>query len=198
MLLSLTRPRKCRGDAQDQIIDADMIASGRVTKAANLTDAHGVGKGLISGHVYMATPGGNTGAAYDDGNVKLDGITVGFGLPLIALLPIGLATELELPGLSDFAAQANAQIQNFNTQIQQQMGIFNPQMASQVNAINAKLTQYGTDIATVVGGLALIAAGILAGTIIYDNCSPDGGSSITNLELKGSSGKTYAGSSEQK
>ena len=53
-----------------------MIASGRVTKAANLTDAHGVGKGLISGHVYMATPGGNPGAAYDNGNVKLDGITV--------------------------------------------------------------------------------------------------------------------------
>ena len=39
--------------AQDQIIDADMIASGRVTNAANLTDAHGVGKGLISGHVYI-------------------------------------------------------------------------------------------------------------------------------------------------
>ena len=56
---------QAQGDAQDQIIDADMIASGRVTKAANLTDAHGVGKGLISGHVYMATPGGNPGAAYD-------------------------------------------------------------------------------------------------------------------------------------
>ena len=62
--------------AQDQIIDADMIASGRVTKAANLTDAHGVGFGLISGHVYLASPNGNPGAAYDNGNVKLDGITV--------------------------------------------------------------------------------------------------------------------------
>uniref|UniRef100_UPI000AA70727 YPDG domain-containing protein n=1 Tax=Corynebacterium jeikeium TaxID=38289 RepID=UPI000AA70727 len=62
--------------SQDQIIEADAIASGRVTKAANLTDAHGVGKGLISGHVYMATPGGNPGAAYDNGNVKMDGITV--------------------------------------------------------------------------------------------------------------------------
>ena len=62
--------------AQDQIIDADMIASGRVKKAANLTDAHGVGKGLISGHVYLTTPGGNPGASYDNGNVKMDGITV--------------------------------------------------------------------------------------------------------------------------
>lgn len=134
----------------------------------------------------------------DIDTAKCVATSVGFGLPLIALLPIGLATRLEIPSLSDFAAQANAQIQNFNTQIQQQAGIFNPHMASQVNAINAKLAQYGTDIATVVGSLALIAAGILAGTIIYDNCSPTGGSSVKNLELKGSSGKTYAGSSEQK
>ncbi|KKO79233.1 hypothetical protein WU87_08285 [Corynebacterium minutissimum] len=63
-------------DQANQIIDADMIASGRVTKPANLTDAHGVGKGLISGHVYLATPGGNPGASYDNGNVKMDGITV--------------------------------------------------------------------------------------------------------------------------
>ena len=59
-----------------QVIDADMIASGRVTKAANLTDAHGVGKGLISGHVYLTGPNGNPGAAYDNGNIKLDDITV--------------------------------------------------------------------------------------------------------------------------
>ncbi|MCG7292508.1 YPDG domain-containing protein, partial [Corynebacterium afermentans] len=58
------------------IIDADMIASGRVTKAANLTDAHGVGKGLISGHVFMTGLRGNPSTAYDNNNVKLDGITV--------------------------------------------------------------------------------------------------------------------------
>ncbi|MDK8799792.1 YPDG domain-containing protein, partial [Corynebacterium coyleae] len=123
--------------------------------------------------------------------------SVGFGLPLIALLPIGLATQLEIPGLSDIAAQANAQIQNFNTQMQRQLGVFNPQMASQVDAINSQLARYGTDIGTVLGGLALIAAGILAGTIIYDNCSPNGVSSIKNLELRGSSGNTYAGSSKE-
>ena len=63
-------------DSAKQVIDADMIASGRVTHAANLTDAHGVGKGLISGHVYLTSPNGNPGVAYDNGNVKLDGVTV--------------------------------------------------------------------------------------------------------------------------
>ena len=60
----------------NQIIEADAIAIGRVTKAANLTDAHGVGKGLISGHVYLTGPKGNPSATYDNGNVKLDGVTV--------------------------------------------------------------------------------------------------------------------------
>ena len=45
--------------------------------------------------------------------------------------------------------------------------------------------------------LALIAAEILAGTLIYDNCSPEDGSSVKDLELKGSSGKTYTGSSKE-
>ena len=60
----------------DQIIDADMIESGRVTKAANLTDAHGVGKGLISGHVYLTGAHGNPGSTIDNGNIPMDGVTV--------------------------------------------------------------------------------------------------------------------------
>ncbi|MCT1808275.1 YPDG domain-containing protein, partial [Dermabacter hominis] len=61
---------------KNQIIDADMIASGRVTKAANLTDAQGVGKGLISGHVYLTSPKGNPGSTIDNGNIPMDGVTV--------------------------------------------------------------------------------------------------------------------------
>ena len=105
---------------------------------------------------------------------------------------------MEIPGLSGFIAQANGQIQAANTQIQQQLGLFNPQIAAQVDAVNKQLAQFGTDAATVADGLALIAAGILAGTILYNNCSPNGGgSSVTDLRLEGSSGNTYAGSSNK-
>ena len=125
--------------------------------------------------------------------------SLGFGLPLLALIPLGLATQMEIPGLSTVVADANAQLQAANTQIQQQLGLFNPGIAAQVDAANRQLAQFGTDLGTVAGGLALIAAGILAGTLIYDNCSPNGGgSSVKDLELKGSTGKTYAGSSEKK
>ncbi len=61
---------------QNEIIDADAIASGRVTKPANLTDAHGKGKGLISGHVYLTGLKGNPGSTIDNGNIPMDGVTV--------------------------------------------------------------------------------------------------------------------------
>ena len=67
----------------------------------------------------------------------------------------------------------NAQLQNVNTHMQQ-LGLFTPEVAVQVDAINKQLAQYGTDLGTVAGVLALIAAGILAGTIIYDACAPEG------------------------
>lgn len=69
-------PMETTAADQNQIIDADAIASGRVTKAGNLTDAHGVGKGLISGHVYLTSPNGNPGSTIDNGNVPMDGVTV--------------------------------------------------------------------------------------------------------------------------
>ena len=124
--------------------------------------------------------------------------SLGFGLPLLALIPLGLASQMEIPGLSNVVADASAQLQAANTQIQQQLGLFNPEIAAQVDAANKQLAAFGTDLGTVAAGLALIAAGILAGTLIYDNCSPNGGgSSVKDLELKGSSGNTYAGSSKK-
>ena len=123
---------------------------------------------------------------------------VGFGLPLIALLPLGLASQIQIPVLSDLAGQVEAQLQAANTRIQQQAGIFNPEMARQAERINAQLRTVGADLGIVVAGIALIAAGILAGTVIYDNCKPGGpSSSVKDLELQGSSGKTTKLSSEK-
>lgn len=137
--------------------------------------------------------GNKTNAKVGIDTGKCVATSVGFGLPLLALIPLGLASQMEIPGLSDVVGQANAQLQAANTQIQQQLGLFNPKIAAQVDAANRQLAQFGTDIGTVAAGLALIAAGILPGALIYDNCSPEGGSSVKDLELKGSSGKTYAG-----
>ena len=142
--------------------------------------------------------GNETNAQVGIDTGKCVATSLGFGLPLLALIPLGLATQMEIPGLSNVVADANAQLQAANTRIQQQLGLFNPEIAAQVDAANKQLAQFGAGLGTVAAGIALIAAGILAGTLIYDNCSPNGGgSSVKDLELKGSSGKTYAGSSKK-
>ena len=124
---------------------------------------------------------------------------LGFGLPMIALLPLGLASQVDVPGLTPIANELSARLEQVNAQIQQQIGVYNPQMASQVAEINARLKSVGADLFTVVTSLALITAGILTGTMIYKNCVPDGTTDVTveDLKLKGSSGKEYELSSKK-
>ncbi|WP_210400222.1 hypothetical protein, partial [Corynebacterium sp. HMSC074A01] len=120
---------------------------------------------------------------------------VGFGLPLLALIPIGLATQLTIPGLTDFVENVAMDIERANAQIQRNLGMFNPQTAQAMSQMNAQLRKAGLDLATVGAGLAVIAAGIIAGTIIYDNCAPAGAKSSVKVDsLKGSSGNTWTSS----
>ena len=120
---------------------------------------------------------------------------VGFGLPLLALIPIGLATQLSIPGLTDFVENVSMDLERANAQIQKNLGMFNPETAKALSQMNAQLRKAGFDLATVGAGLAVIAAGILAGTLIYENCaSGDAKSSIKVDSLKGSSGKTWTSS----
>ena len=177
------------------------------TKVETETDKNGKWTIEVPAGVELK-PGDKVTVSDGDGNKATEQVgidtgkcvatSLGFGLPLLALIPLGLATQMEIPGLSNVVADANAQLQAANTRIQQQLGLFNPEIAAQVDAANRQLAQFGADLGTVAAGIALIAAGILAGTLIYDNCSPNGdGSSVKDLELKGSSGKTYAGSSKK-
>ncbi|PAJ70790.1 hypothetical protein, partial [Corynebacterium hadale] len=111
---------------------------------------------------------------------------VGFGLPLLALIPVGLATQMSIPGVSEFVENTSKEIERANAQIQQNLGMFNPQTAQALSQMNEQLRKAGFDLATVGAGIAVIAAGIIAGTIIYDNCAP-GGLGGSSVKLDGSS-----------
>ena len=180
---------------------------GKVIEIPTTTDKNGnwkvdvpAGVDLKTGDTITATDaaGNKTEAKVSIDTGKCVASAVGFGLPLIALLPLGLASQIQIPVLSDVAGQVEAQLKTVNTRIQQQAGIFNPEMARQVEQINAQLRTFGADLGMVAAGIVLIAAGILAGTIINDNCNPNGPkSSVKDLELKGSSGKTTKLSSDK-
>ena len=102
---------------------------------------------------------------------------LGVGIPLLFLIPVGLASQMNIPGLKDFVAPINKQIQNLNTQLQKQAGVFNGPLAGKVAGIDAQLKRFGADYQQVAGAVALIAAGALAIGLIADACAPGAGSS---------------------
>ena len=77
----------------------------------------------------------------------------GVGIPLLFLLPIGLASQMNIPGFSPLVKQVSAQIDGINRQLgaqnaalQKQLGIYNGPLARQANEINICLL-YTSDAA---------------------------------------------------
>ena len=97
---------------------------------------------------------------------------LGIGLPLLFLIPVGLASQMNIPGLSDFLAPINKQIQDLNVRLQQQTNTFNGPLAKQMAGIDAQLKRFGADYHQAAGAVALIAAGALAIGLLADACAP--------------------------
>lgn len=128
------------------------------------------------------------------------GLTV--GLPLLLLAPVGLATQLHIPGIDALTGPIQQQIAAVNTQLQQQSGIYNADLARFAEQFNAQLN---SPAGRALGGAALVGAGLLAALFVASSCAPgsgsDGGSadesSIGSSEdLLGSSEASSAFSSE--
>lgn len=91
---------------------------------------------------------------------------LGAGLPLLALIPLGIAAQTSIPGLENIQKQIGGQIQNANTELQKQLGIMNPEMAAQAERINGQLRAAGSSVVQA-------AAGIGAITLVAVKCAPN-------------------------
>ncbi|MFH6890049.1 hypothetical protein [Corynebacterium aurimucosum] len=109
---------------------------------------------------------------------------MGVGIPLLFLIPVGLASQMNIPGLKDFVAPINKQIRDLNTQLQKQAGVFNGPLAGKMAGIDAQLKRFGVDHQQAAGAVALIAAGALAIGLIADACAPGAGSSSGSSSSK--------------
>ena len=97
---------------------------------------------------------------------------VGFGVPLLALIPLGIATQVAIPGLQGFKAQVDQQIRDMNTALQNQLGILDPNMAAAAAEFDARVKAAGANLGQVLGGLAVLAYGIAAVSTIIAKCGP--------------------------
>ncbi|PAT08533.1 Rib/alpha-like domain-containing protein [Corynebacterium hadale] len=125
-------------------------------------------------HTAVGEPGKDTSLSSNIDQGKCSAAAIGFGLPMLAIVPLAIATQAAIPGLAGFREQVAVQIEQVNSQIQNGLGIMNPQIAKQVSDINGQLRQYGTNVATIGGGLLLFAAGIGVTALIVDSCKPGG------------------------
>ena len=115
----------------------------------------------------------------------------GLGLPLLFLLPIGLASQMNIPGFSPLVKQVSAQIDGINrqlgqknAQLQKQLGIFNGPLAKQANQIDLMLKKVSPEAGRIGGGIALAAAGALALGLLINSCAPGAGSSSSSSSSK--------------
>ena len=97
---------------------------------------------------------------------------LGFGLPLLALIPLGIATQAAIPGLQAFQAQVDQQIRDMNTALQRQLGILDPNMARAAAEFDARLKGASANLGQVLAGLALLGYGIAAIATIATACDP--------------------------
>ena len=138
-------------------------------------------------------PGSNNGgSSIPSGSSNVDWkrcapAAAGVGLPLLFLLPIGLASQMNIPGFSPLVKQVAAQIDGINRQLgqqntalQKQLGIYNGPLAKQASQIDMMLKKVSPEAGRIGGGVALAAAGALALGLLINSCAPGAGSSSSS------------------
>lgn len=104
--------------------------------------------------------GNLTGSSNDSAiSSKCKVALVGFGVPLLALIPLGILSQLAIGGTADLREQMGAQIRGINAELQNQAGVLNPQLAGQVEQANAALKQFGLNVGS--AALAVVGVGAL-------------------------------------
>ena len=132
-------------------------------------------------------PGGSSNVDWE----RCAPAAAGLGLPLLFLLPIGLASQMNIPGFSPLVKQVSAQIDGINRQLaqqntalQKQLGIYNGPLAKQASQIDLMLKKVSPEAGRIGGGIALAAAGALALGLLINSCAPGAGSSSSSSSSK--------------
>ena len=120
-------------------------------------------------------------------------------LPLLLAIPVGILSQVQIPGFEHISAQLNAAIQQANTEIQKGLGIFDQNRAGAAANVDDAAAQIAPLIgagAAAVGALAVIAgvgAGVMhaCGVVDLNEASSNGSSSNSN------GGSSINGSSEK-
>gem|GEM_PF-3234935 len=112
----------------------------------------------------------NTGSSRGEGgssNPACIGAISLLSLPLLLAIPVGILSQVQVPGFENVSAQLNAAIQEANTQLQKGLGVFNEDRAGKAAGVDAAAAQVAPLIGAGAAAVASIAviAGIGAGVL---------------------------------
>lgn len=123
----------------------------------------------ITINAQLTAPTPDAGKGSSDG--KCAASVVGAVSPLLLLIPLGILTQVRIPGLEGLQAQVNSAIRETNARIQEGLGIFNEDRANRAANINDALAIVNPEtIGLALGSLALIAAGLVVGDAALRAC----------------------------
>ena len=144
------------------------------------------------------------------GSSELDGKCiagiVGLTAPLLLAIPLGILSQVQIPGLEGVSAQINAAIRDANDQIQRGLGIYDENRAQRAAGIQAAFSiENPQALGLAAGALGAITLGLLAVDGVMRACGAEEytssymfGKAIDNETLmNGSSGSSQKGTEDK-
>ena len=131
---------------------------------------------------------------------------VGLTAPLLLAIPLGILSQVQIPGLEGVSAQVNAAIRDANNRIQRGLGIYNEDRASRAADLQAAFSiENPQALGLAAGALGAITLGLLAVDGVMRACGAEEytssymfGKAIDNETLmNGSSGSSQKGTEDK-
>ena len=140
---------------------------------------------IVTNNVNITVNTGSSRGERGSSNPACVGAISLLSLPLLLAIPVGILSQVQVPGFEHVSAQLNAAIQEANTQLQKGLGVFNENQAGAAAGVDAAAAQVAPLIgagAAAVASIAVIAgvgAGVLhaCGVVDLNEASSNGSSS---------------------